>query len=308
MNKAESYQYAITVFTPTYNRAHTLHRVYESLVKQTYTLFEWIIVDDGSTDETAAIIDKWKTEADFTIRYFWQENQGKHIAINQGVKEARGELFMIFDSDDACTNDAVERIVYTWESISKLERHYFAGIGTLCVDQYGKEISPRLPSKVFDATWLEVNYRYGVGGEKWGIFRTELLRKNPFPAEIKKQYIPESIIWLRIGKKLKTRFINEALRIYYIEGPSMVHEVGATKNALGGALEHAEILNSYIAYIKYRPLEFIRSAVHYGRFSMHRKVSLLAQYRGLRNTLGKFLWFIALPISLTVYLRDKASK
>ena len=99
---AASARYTFTVFTPTCNRCATLPRVYASLAAQTFRDFEWLIVDDGSTDCTAALVDKWTAQADFPIRYLRQENRGKHIASNRAVREARGELFLVLDSDDAC--------------------------------------------------------------------------------------------------------------------------------------------------------------------------------------------------------------
>ena len=97
-----------TVFTPTFNRAYTLQGVYESLAMQTFRDFEWIIVDDGSTDNTENLISEWKKEANFVIRYYYQTNQGKHIASNKGVKEAQGELFLFLDSDDRCVPQTLE--------------------------------------------------------------------------------------------------------------------------------------------------------------------------------------------------------
>ena len=90
----------ITIFTPTYNRAYILPILFESLKIQTVKEFEWIIVDDGSTDNTESLIYKFKEECNFSIRYFKKENQGKHIAINFGVEKAKGNLFFIVDSDD----------------------------------------------------------------------------------------------------------------------------------------------------------------------------------------------------------------
>ena len=90
----------LTIFTPTFNRAHTLVRLYEGLLKQTEKVFEWLIVDDGSTDGTKNLVEGFIQERKLNIRYFYQENQGKHIAINKGVSEARGNYFLTIDSDD----------------------------------------------------------------------------------------------------------------------------------------------------------------------------------------------------------------
>src|SRR5262249_2422136 len=99
-----------TVFTPTYNRAHTLHRVFDSLCAQTLRDFEWLVIDDGSSDSTRELIDNWTKSAHFTIRYIKQDHSGKHIAHNCAVREARGQFFLTLDSDDACTPQALERM------------------------------------------------------------------------------------------------------------------------------------------------------------------------------------------------------
>lgn len=123
-----SFNYTFTIFTPTYNRASTLHRVYESLVCQTFQDFEWLIVDDGSTDNTKEVVEEWQNSASFPIRYYWQNNQGKHIAFNFGVQEARGELFLTLDSDDACKPFALDRLKYHWDRIPICERDRFSAV------------------------------------------------------------------------------------------------------------------------------------------------------------------------------------
>ncbi|PTJ27047.1 glycosyltransferase family 2 protein, partial [Staphylococcus simulans] len=105
----------LTVFTPTFNRAHTLGRVYESLRKQSNYNFEWVIVDDGSTDETELLVNQFEEDL-FTIRYFKIKNSGKHVATNVGIKAARGDLFTCLDSDDWFYPDAVDYFLNFFES------------------------------------------------------------------------------------------------------------------------------------------------------------------------------------------------
>lgn len=116
----------ITVFTPTYNRGNLLRCVYESLQKQTYKDFEWVIVDDGSTDETERIVTELKNEAKFPIIYKKKKNEGKHIAINEGCCLARGEWFFIVDSDDYLTDDALDAVNYYSNKIR--DKSDFAGV------------------------------------------------------------------------------------------------------------------------------------------------------------------------------------
>ena len=104
-----------TVFTPTFNRAHTLHRVYTSLCSQTFTNFEWLVVDDGSEDGTEKLVMRWKKEAPFPVRYKKQKNSGKHMATNHGVSSARGELFVIADSDDEFLPNALKIFYDEWD-------------------------------------------------------------------------------------------------------------------------------------------------------------------------------------------------
>ena len=128
-------EHVFTVFTPTYNRARTLERVYSSLEAQTFRDFEWLIVDDGSTDGTRALVYEWQRQGSFAIRYFWQENRGKHVAFNVAVRESRGEFFLPLDSDDACRSAtrarSSTRCARAWVSERAPEQRY-GGIGIRC--------------------------------------------------------------------------------------------------------------------------------------------------------------------------------
>ena len=118
----------VTVCTPTYNRANVLHRVFESLKFQTYRNFEWIVIDDGSQDDTENVVKIFKQESDIDIKYFYQKNQGKHNALNYAVKLATGELFIIADSDDSFLPNSLEVFVETWLSIPEKDRKKYKGI------------------------------------------------------------------------------------------------------------------------------------------------------------------------------------
>jgi glycosyltransferase involved in cell wall biosynthesis len=181
MSRGSGYKYLFTVFTPTYNRAYTLKRVYDSLQAQTFRDFEWLIVDDGSTDNTAELVQEWQSEAGFPIRYVKKSNGGKHTAINLGVPLAEGELFLIFDSDDACFPDALEKLAHYWNTIDLSERDDFAAVTGWCVDINGNPLCTPFPSDIFDATALDIR-RYGAKGEYWGFTRTSVMKQYPFPS------------------------------------------------------------------------------------------------------------------------------
>lgn len=294
-----------TVFTPTLNRANTLPRVYKSLNAQTFRDFEWLIVDDGSTDGTQLLVQKWREEANFVIRYMRQERCGKHIATNRAVDSARGKLFLTLDSDDECVPQALDRFLYHWGSIPPNDREAFSAVTGLCLDQEGRLVGKKFPRDVIDSNSSEIRYRYKVYGEKWGFQRTDVLREFPFSEEVRGVYVPEGIVWSAISQCYKTRYVNEALRIYWIDQPSMTHGRAPGFNAIGGVMQHLATLNTELRYFRYAPVSFLKSAVHYVRFSLHTGRSFIEQRKKLDKKFARFLWWLALPIGVTCYHRDR---
>lgn len=298
------------MFTPTYNRAHTLHRVYNSLVQQSVPCFEWLIVDDGSIDNTERLVARWASEAQFPIRYLRQDNRGKHMATNLGVREARGVFFLELDSDDACVPYALERFAFHWLAIPEADRSSFTGVTALCQDQHGRIVGDRFPSDVLDSNSLEVRYRYKVRGEKWGFQRTEVLRQFPFPLTEEPIYVPEGVVWSRIARKYRTRFVNEPLRIYWTDNDAGSERLTA-KRSLGRANQgyviwHRSVLDTETDWFRRAPKEFLRSAFHYSRFSFHSRVGVREQQRTVPNLLGKTLWLTMLPMGWGAYIADVA--
>ena len=299
------YQYVFTVFTATYNRAHTLDRVYDSLKAQTYRDFEWLIVDDGSTDNTRELVEQWQQKNLVPIRYIYQENAHLHIAFNRGVQEAQGELFMKLDSDDSCEPQALERFKYHWDAISLDQKEKFSAVTCLCKDTNGQIVGDIFPFNPTDSDSLEIHYRFKVKGEKWGFHRTDVLRDFVCGEELIRTNLPEDVRWSKIAKKYKTRFVNEALRIYWTDQPSIVrNSQHPRKNAIGAQLNHLDILNDYTEWFHFDPLSFLRSAVHYSRFSFHLGIKISQQISHVKTLIGKILWVIALPLGYLVYLKD----
>lgn len=308
MNKPSSINlepsYVFSVFTATYNRAHTIGRVYQSLKDQTYRNFEWLIVDDGSTDNTSELIKQWQQEADFPIRYFYQEKAGKHIAFNYGVREAKGELFLNFDSDDACVPEALERFKYHWDHLPEAQKEQFSAIACLCKDQNDQIIGTSFPFNPTDSDSLEIVHRFKVTGDKWGFQRTDILRHFPFPELPGQNFIPEGIVWSKIARAYKARFFNEPLYICFRGIDQLTNTHSPSSQALGHALWHVSILNEEIQWLTYAPFNFVRSAIHYSRFSFHVGTSIIEQWIGLNTWLGKVLWLLVLPLGYVAYLKD----
>ena len=265
-------RYTFTVFTPTYNRAKTLHRVYDSLCAQTFRDFEWLIVDDGSTDNTREQVERWQAQASFPIHYVYQQNAHKKVAHNLGIHEAQGELFLTLDSDDSCKPQALERLLFHWHAIPEAHRSGFSAVTVLCEKESGEIVGTRFPAAP-DGGWLdsdsvEMNYRYKVRGEKWGFQRTDVLRQFPFEHEGVVGLIPENVVWERISEQYKTRFVNEALRIYH-DGADQVTRARPDQHALGHAIACKSMLEHGTRYFLYAPLRLLDIAMSFVRFNYH---------------------------------------
>ena len=299
-----------TIFTPTYNRAATLPRAYASLRAQTFRDFEWLIVDDGSTDDTHERVQVFEAEADFPIRYLWQEHGHKKAAFNYGVREARGALFVALDSDDELLPDTLARLHRIWLSIPYSDRESYSAVTGLCARPDGSIVADRYPQDWIDGTPQEMRYRYKVGGEKFGFQRTDVLRRFPFPEDIP-GFVPESIVWSAIGRQgYKTRFVNEVMRVYHDSPDSLSGQgaVDAGAHALGLYLLARDVLNNSLRWFVYQPWEFLMAAARYTRFALHLRCGRRrppAGFQGLQGWGARALVAMMWPLGLVLYLRDR---
>lgn len=206
----------ITVFTPTYNRAYSLPRLYESLKAQTFHDFEWVIVDDGSADNTEEVVNGFISDKPFfAIKYKKTENGGKHRAINRGMELVDGELFLVMDSDDWLREDALEWIDKVEMSIPQDQKKEFGGVYGLRVHTDGSIIGSTFVGDTLDATYFERG-KYSISGDKAEVYYSRLMRKYPFPEFKGEKFCTECLVWDQIAAEgLKLRFFNEG--IYFCE-------------------------------------------------------------------------------------------
>ena len=295
--------YKFTVFTPTFNRAHTLARVYNSLTSQTYRDFEWVVVDDGSSDGTHDLIRTWQGEAGFPIVYRYQPNGGKHVAFNHGVSIASGELFLIIDSDDGFLPNSLESMLGWWNDIPADERNGFTGVVTLCQFEDGKICGAPFPESPLDTDSLDLRFKYKMRGETWGFHRTSVLREYPFPEDSRVRFVPENLIWDAIARKYKIRCINEPLRIFYQDSGNQVTKADPRKKAVVKDY-FLGFINRDLDYFLQDPATFLKWAILYVRYSFHlRDWSLMSPTRF--NRFGAFLLcLISLFPGALFFLKD----
>jgi glycosyltransferase involved in cell wall biosynthesis len=303
-----NYKYTFTVFTTTFNRAYVLHRVYNSLKPQTFRDFEWLIVDNGSSDNTQELVKKWIQEADFPIRLIsLKNNVGYNGGWNRGVSEAQGKFFLSLDSDDTCTENTLEGFKKYWDLIPNDSKESFTGVTSLCADQHGNLVnSGKFPKDITDSDSLEMRYKYKVLGEMWGFNKTNVLKQFPLPEST--EVIPVGIIFSKIGRLYKTRFINQIYRTYYINEPDRNDQetyLSIKSRTTGGIVYYLDILNNDTPWFRHSPFNFFRSAIIYSRFSLHKGVGFLDQMKKLNNGFAKTLLALMFPAGVLVFLKEK---
>lgn len=225
----------VTVFTPTYNRKYIIGELYESLKKQTNQNFEWLVIDDGSTDQTNILVQSWINENKICIRYFYINNGGKQHAINYALEKAEGDLFIVVDSDDYLSDDAIEKIIL-WEK--EVPKEKFCGFSGNMATKKGKILNPIFDQKYIDCTMLDryprkENNFFFIGYDRAWIFFTEVHRKYLYPILENERFISEAVTWNRMANDgYKIRCFNDI--IYYFEH----QEDGLTNNILSLYLEN----------------------------------------------------------------------
>ncbi len=198
----------LTVFTPAYNRAHTIGRTYESLCRQTCKDFEWLVIDDGSSDNTRALVEGWIKEDKIPVRYIYQQNQGMHGAHNTAYRNIATELNTCIDSDDYMPDDAVEKIVTFWKQYGS---DRYAGIIGLDQTMDGKIIGTKFPADR-KTTTLYGFYARGGRGDKKLVYRTEVIRQYPeYPLFEGEKYVSLGYKYQLIDQDYELLALNEPL-------------------------------------------------------------------------------------------------
>lgn len=285
----------ITILTPTYNRASLLPRLFDSLLRQTNKDFEWIVVDDGSTDDTRDVVANLKEKCGgaFPMGYVYKANGGKHMAINIGAERARGELLFIADSDDLLTDDALETVENSWHDIS--DDKSFAGIAGLDITMDTREvIGSGLPQEHIDCNAIDIRYRHHVTGDMKEVFRTEVLREFPFPEFAGERFCPEQLVWFRMARRYRLRYINKPIYIadYQPDGITAGITRARMRNPSASMLTYAELTECPVPF-----LVKVKAAINFWRFWHCRTATSVVPRVALR-------WHWLRPLGWMMHVRD----
>jgi glycosyltransferase involved in cell wall biosynthesis len=296
--RPDGYAYLFTVITPTYNRAHLLSRVFDSLRQQTLPDFEWVVVDDGSTDDTAEVVAHLAAKGRFPIHYHSQTNGGKHTAVNRGVQEAKGFFVAILDDDDRLLPETLERCCDVWYSIPPGQRDRFVGVTGVCVDADGKVIGS-LPQDTMDSDAIDLRLK-NLKGDKWGVQRTDVLREFPFPTDLGR-FVTEALVWNRIANHYRTRYVNQSLILKEYRPDGLTAHSVHTR--MGSPRAAAQYYQELVALDRPMPAQLkLSSYANFVRFSTHAGVPWTQQIRAVPSILW---WFAGLVPGVVACLDDR---
>ena len=286
----------LTVFTPAYNRAHTLPRTYESLCKQTNKNFIWMIVDDGSIDNIKELVNEWQSVNNgFEIQYFYKQNGGMHTAHNMAYENIKTELNVCIDSDDAMPDDAVEKVLTFWD---KYGSNNVAGIVALDADMQGNVLGTELPKDIKQTTTTKLYGKFGVTGDKKFIYRTDVINSVPsYPEFEGEKLVPLGYKYNLVAQKYEMLLMNEVVCLvdYQADGSTNTIFKQYLQSPRGFAASNAVAMQSSESYI-----DRMKSVVHYIA-----ECRIARDKKWLKNSPRKVATILLYPLGFTAekYIR-----
>lgn len=290
-----------TILTPTWNRTTFLKRVYCGLAAQIFRDFEWIVADDGSTDETEATVRELAAEAAFPVTYIRADRHvGKIRMDNVSVQQASGQLILWCDSDDWLLPNALQRLWDAWNSIPENRRDEYVGLTALAATKVGAIANPFPEVPYKDVSWNDLAEIHRVTSDMLFCARADALKQHPFP-EVD-FVIPESVVWTAIGHR-PTRLISKVLKMVEYRTANAISFSGTMSYNRGRAYALAATVRNLHSYRRawkvraWRLLTFIR-------YSLHGEIAPNDARRLWGQNSVPFSFWLAFPFAYALAVKD----
>lgn len=300
----EKIKSSITVLTPTYNRGKLLQKLYKSLYEQDCKKFEWVVVDDGSTDDTSVFVKQMKSEADFPIYYYKKKNGGKHTALNFAYQYIKTPLTFIVDSDDYLTTDAISCIEEVYEKYKDEEN--LCGFCFLRGKSGGGYLSTSgVPKDGMKESYVQCRINRNIGGDMAEVWYTHCLKEYPFPEFKGEKFLGEDIVWVKMSEKYKMRFFNHVIYIsdYLEDGLTnnrRKHNIGSPN----GCVKRAEVFLDSGIHLKAKIKSILQYEI-YGKFANKTNRELFCK---TKHKLLYVLFFLPAYILYGKWKKENAKK
>lgn len=294
-----NYTYTFTVFTPTYNAELTIERTHKSLVNQTFKDFEWLIINDGSTDKTHEIITTLIESSSLKINYIHKiKNQHKMACFMEAVNIAQGKFLLTLDADDECVPEALMIFKDEYLSIPKKLKSKVSSITGLCIDQSGNKIGKCFPSDPYYSNSFKKQAIDKISGEKWGFTKTDILRGIVYEEDfVKSGFMQEGIIWnLLARERFMTKYINKVVRIYHLDVKNSISSAPKSSTALGTVIHNVVNLNWFFKdYFLKSPVAFLKYLYFLLKNSIYLDFNLKNYLAALDSNVVKFFLILLWP-------------
>lgn len=288
----------ITIFTPTYNRAHLLPRLYDSLKNQEYTELEWVIMDDGSKDNTKELVESWINESKIEIIYNYQMNQGRFAAFNNAMSFFKGDLILFVDSDDYLLPNSILKIVDVWNKIT--DKRSVSGIIAYMQTDGGKVLGSKFPEGVKRERIYTLYDKYKMKGDKFIAFRNDLIQKYKYPVFKNERFTGDSIIFNAMNQDAPMYLLREKITFREYQEDSI------TKNLLDYHLSSPNGMREHykdcLKYDKYNKYNIFKHCVGYISFALLTKINCKDI---IINSPRKFWTIISYPAGIIYFRKCK---
>ncbi len=303
----ESAKPLVTIVTPAYNRAQTMQRTIDSVKAQTFKDFEYIIVDDGSTDDLDSVVKPFMDSTNIPVMYIKKVNGGVHTARNAGLNEARGLYSVEIDSDDELSPSALQVFVDAWQSIPEKERAHYREIVGQCMDEKGIRCGQPFPDNINEMSNKEAHKACAsTVGEHFSCSLVSIRKENPFLEPPGVTFYTESLLWAQLDKKYKSYYINDIVRIYHSEGDDHLNTILDKTNkkktlqaCRNGLWECSYVLNNWKTYKGWEGEGYLNNLLRYSlmRQILARKKDVMVDKCKLRGGINNFLYGVfCLPV------------
>lgn len=290
----------VAILTPTYNRAHTLPRLYDSLLAQTDKNFVWYVIDDGSTDDTKKLIERYRKEKRVKIKYYYKKNGGKHRALNFGAEKIYEELIFMVDSDDWLRPNAIEKILKIYSKYKNRD--------DIAVFSFHKEYSngqlsgPHYKQKIFIDNHIDYRINHHIKGENAEVVKAKCFKEFPFPEIKGEKFLSEGYLWINLAKKYNTVYVDEPIYVFDYLDDGLTKNLNKLRfcNPKGVVLEQKMCFDKRFAIIPR-----IKATLRYAAYG---KIANYSVKKLLKETDNKLLFMLFYVPSLLYYLRCKEYK
>ena len=297
-NNEQDKNYKFSICTPCYNSSDSIEKVFKSLSNLSYKNFQWIVVNDESSDDSATIISTLMQDASFDIIFFdLEKNMMATYCYHLAIQNASGEFLIFLDHDDEIKANALDRFLFHWQNLSADQQNKLVGMMAHCEDENGNLVGTEFPASPYIYNFFDLMFKDHVRGEKFFCYKTNIMQEYNF--QLVDRYVPESYVMWGIASKFNTLFFNECLRIYHqpTDEGSNLSLLNPFDYPRGFQLNYQNLINKFTYKLNTRPYMLLNFLFKYAQYSIAASIDLKSCTLGLENFFHRILIIPIYPLA-----------